>query len=50
MLEFLNTKISTPIGILILLLVVAAVGVMIFYQFYQLMTIRFEVIELEIEK
>jgi len=47
MLGFLNTRISTPIGIIILLLVVIAVGAMIFYQLHQVMSIRFEVMELQ---
>lgn len=50
MFDFLNIKISTLTGIIVLLLVVGAVGAMIFYQFYQLMTIRFEVIELKINE
>jgi len=47
MLRFLDTRISTPIGIIILVLIVGAVGVMIFYQLHQLMSIRFEAMELE---
>ena len=46
MLGFLDTKISTPIGILILLLIAGTVGTMIFWQFYKLVTIRFEMVEL----
>ncbi|MBZ9578090.1 hypothetical protein KJA13_03630 [Patescibacteria group bacterium] len=50
MFDFLNIRISTLTGIIILLLVAGSVGAMIFYQFYQLMTIRFEVMELKINE
>jgi hypothetical protein len=45
MLGFLNTKISTLAGIIILLVITGAVGAMICYQFYQVVTIRYEPIE-----
>lgn len=50
MFDFLNTRISTIAGIIVLLLVAGSVGIMIFWQFHQLMTIRFEVIELGASK
>jgi len=50
MLDFLNTRISTIAGIIILLLVAGSVGVMIFRQLHQLMAINFEVIESEIQE
>ena len=45
MLGFLNTKISTLAGIIVLLVITGAVGVMICYQMYQVLTIRYEPIE-----
>lgn len=45
MLGFLNTRISTLTGIIILLAVSGAVGSMIFYQMYQVLTIKYEPIE-----
>lgn len=42
MLDFLNTKVSTLVGIIVLLLVTGVVGAMIYYQMYQIMTIRYE--------
>ncbi len=48
MFDFLNTRISTVTGIIVLLLVAGSVGIMIFWQLRQFMTINFEVIESEI--
>ena len=42
MLDFFNTRVSTLVGIIILLLVTGAVGAMICYQMYQVMNIRYE--------
>ena len=50
MFGFLNTRISTVTGIIILLLVAGSVGAMIFWELYQLMTISFEVIESEMSE
>jgi len=47
MFGFLNIKISTVTGTIILLLVAGSVGIMIFWQLHQLMAINFEVIESE---
>jgi len=46
MLGFLNTRVSTIAGIIVLLLVAGSVGVMIFWQFNRLMNVRIEMIEL----
>jgi len=47
MLGFLNTKVSTLAGIIILLLITGAIGAMIFHEFHQIISIRFEVMELK---
>jgi len=46
MLGFLDTRVSTLAGIIILLLITGAVGAMIFYQLHQIMSIRFSAMEL----
>jgi len=48
MLEILNRKISTPLGIIILLLVATFVGGMIIRQYKKVMEIRLESIEIEV--
>jgi len=47
MLGFLNTRVSTLAGIIILLLITGAVATMIFYEFHQIISTRFEVMELK---
>ena len=46
MFGFLNKRISTVAGIIILVLIAASFGAMVLYQWYQIMTLRYQAIEM----
>ena len=47
MFDFLQLRISTIAGFIFIFLIIGVFGAVIFWQFYQLMNIRFETIELK---
>ncbi len=46
MFDFLNIKVSSFIGILLIIVIAGTFGAMIFLQLYKLMTIRFDVTQI----